>query len=162
MAAQLDDRDRHYLRLAVELSRGFLHDERRWPFGALVVVEDQVVGQGVNQVVELHDPTHTPKCWRCARRRCPPGQVPLRRRRALRKQPAVPDVPGRLLLGMPSPRGVRRDKLKSRAARIASSPGASSRGGKKSGSGSSPKQGGTTAQKKKAGAKGGKAAAGKK
>jgi hypothetical protein len=66
MAAQLDDRDRHYLRLAVELSRGFLHDERRWPFGALVVVEDQVVGQGVNQVVELHDPTHTPKCWRCA------------------------------------------------------------------------------------------------
>jgi guanine deaminase len=57
MAAQLDDRDRHYLRLAVELSRGFLHDERRWPFGALVVVEDQVVGQGVNQVVELHDPT---------------------------------------------------------------------------------------------------------
>jgi guanine deaminase len=57
MAAQLDDRDRHYLRLAVELSRGFLHDERRWPFGALVVVEDQIVGQGVNRVVELHDPT---------------------------------------------------------------------------------------------------------
>jgi len=42
---------------------------------------------------------------------------------------------------------------KSRAARIANSPGASSRGGKESGSGSSPKQGGTTAQKKKAGAK---------
>jgi hypothetical protein len=51
---------------------------------------------------------------------------------------------------------------KSRAARIANSPGASSRGGKKSGSGSSSKQGGTTAQKKAAGAKGGKAAAGKK
>jgi hypothetical protein len=52
---------------------------------------------------------------------------------------------------------------KSRAARIANTPGASSRGGKKSGSGSSPKQGGTTAQKK-AGARGGKAeaAAGKK
>src|SRR6266702_4438674 len=43
---------------------------------------------------------------------------------------------------------------KSRAARIANSPGASSRGGKKSGSGSSPKQGGTTAQTKKAGARG--------
>jgi hypothetical protein len=51
---------------------------------------------------------------------------------------------------------------KSRAARIANSPGASKRGGKKSGSGSSPKQGGTTAQKKKAGAKGGKAATRKK
>ena len=51
---------------------------------------------------------------------------------------------------------------KSRAARIANSPGVSGRGGRKSGSGSSSKQGGTTAQKKKAGGKGGKAAAGKK
>jgi hypothetical protein len=50
---------------------------------------------------------------------------------------------------------------KQRAARIANSPGASSRGGKQSGSGSSPKQGGTTAQKRAAGRKGGKAAAGK-
>ena len=50
---------------------------------------------------------------------------------------------------------------KSRAARIANSPGSSSRGGKKSGSGSSSSQGGTTAQKKKAGSKGGKATAAK-
>ena len=51
---------------------------------------------------------------------------------------------------------------KERAARIANSPGASSRGGKKShgkSSSSSSKQGGTTAQKKAAGRKGGKAAA---
>jgi len=48
---------------------------------------------------------------------------------------------------------------KERAARIANSPGASSRGGKKSGSGGSSKQGGTTAQKKNAGRKGGKASA---
>ena len=52
---------------------------------------------------------------------------------------------------------------KSRAAAIANSPGASSRGGKKSGSGSksksSPRQGGTTQQKKAAGRKGGKATA---
>jgi hypothetical protein len=50
---------------------------------------------------------------------------------------------------------------KERAARIANSPGASSRGGKKSGSGSSPKQGGTTTQKREAGRKGGKASASK-
>lgn len=57
---------------------------------------------------------------------------------------------------------------KERAARIANSPGASSRGGKASGSGSSSrsratrsKQGGTTAQKKRAGRKGGKATASK-
>jgi len=50
---------------------------------------------------------------------------------------------------------------KERAATIANSPGASSRGGKKSGSGGSSSQGGTTAQKKAAGRKGGKASANK-
>ena len=48
---------------------------------------------------------------------------------------------------------------KERAARIANSKGASSRGGRKSGSGSSSSQGGTTAQKKAAGRKGGRASA---
>jgi len=51
---------------------------------------------------------------------------------------------------------------KERAAKIANSPGASSRGGKKSHSGSSRStaaQGGTTAQKKAAGRKGGRATA---
>ena len=51
---------------------------------------------------------------------------------------------------------------KERAARIANSPGASSRGGKASGSGvrrHNTSQGGTTAQKKAAGRKGGKATA---
>jgi len=47
---------------------------------------------------------------------------------------------------------------KERAAKIANSPDASSKGGKKSGSGGDSSQGGTTAQKKKAGRKGGKAA----
>jgi hypothetical protein len=54
---------------------------------------------------------------------------------------------------------------KARAARIANSPGASSRGGKSSGSGTrrhSTSQGGTTAQKKAAGRKGGKATARKR
>jgi hypothetical protein len=51
---------------------------------------------------------------------------------------------------------------KERAAKIANSPGASSRGGKKSGTGGNAKQGGTTAQHKAAGRKGGKAAAKKR
>ena len=53
----------------------------------------------------------------------------------------------------------RKGMSKERAARIANSPGASSRGGKKSGSGGNSKQGGTTAQKKNAGRMGGKASA---
>jgi hypothetical protein len=59
----------------------------------------------------------------------------------------------------------RRGMSKQRAARIANSPGASSRGGKSSGSGTrrrTSKQGGSTAQKKAAGRKGGKAAARKR
>ena len=48
---------------------------------------------------------------------------------------------------------------KQRAAKIANSPGASKRGGKKSGSGGNASQGGTTAQHKAAGRKGGRAAA---
>jgi hypothetical protein len=56
----------------------------------------------------------------------------------------------------------RKGMSKERAAKIANSPGASSRGGKASGSGSSAKQGGTTAQKKAAGRKGGKATARKR
>ncbi|MCD6021132.1 MAG: hypothetical protein K0R20_842 [Actinomycetia bacterium] len=54
---------------------------------------------------------------------------------------------------------------KERAARIANSPGASARGGKKSGSGARRRtttQGGTTAQKKAAGRKGGRATARKR
>jgi hypothetical protein len=54
---------------------------------------------------------------------------------------------------------------KERAAKIANSPGASRRGGKKSGSGvrrRTTSQGGTTAQKKAAGRKGGRATARKR
>jgi hypothetical protein len=54
---------------------------------------------------------------------------------------------------------------KERAAKIANSPGAASRGGKKSHAGSSrssASHGGTTAQKKAAGRKGGKATARKR
>ena len=56
---------------------------------------------------------------------------------------------------------------KERAAKIANSPGASSRGGKKSGSGSSsseqlPARAAPTAQKKAAGRKGGKATGSRK
>jgi guanine deaminase len=42
--------------MAVKLSRGYHDDGRRWPFGAILVVGGQVVGTGVNRVVELHDP----------------------------------------------------------------------------------------------------------
>jgi tRNA(Arg) A34 adenosine deaminase TadA len=56
MAGEFGEADRGYLRMAVDLSRGYREDQRRWPFGAVVVVDGQIAGQGVNQVVERHDP----------------------------------------------------------------------------------------------------------
>jgi tRNA(Arg) A34 adenosine deaminase TadA len=57
LQGSLDAADRQYLRLAVELSGGYRNDERRWPFGAVVVAHGSVISRGVNQVVELDDPT---------------------------------------------------------------------------------------------------------
>jgi tRNA(Arg) A34 adenosine deaminase TadA len=56
MPRELDDDDRRFLRLAVELSRSYRDDPRRWPFGAVLVADGEIVGQGFNQVEELHDP----------------------------------------------------------------------------------------------------------
>jgi guanine deaminase len=56
VARKLTDADRRYLQLAVELSYGYREDRRRGPFGAIVVVDGEVAGRGINQVVELHDP----------------------------------------------------------------------------------------------------------
>ncbi len=57
MSGNLDDDDRRYLRMAVELSRSYRDDRRRWPFGAVLVGQGKVLGRGFNQVVELRDPS---------------------------------------------------------------------------------------------------------
>jgi Cytidine and deoxycytidylate deaminase zinc-binding region len=57
MSGKLDDDDRRYLRMAVELSRSYRDDPRRGPFGAIVVGQGKVLGRGFNQVVELRDPS---------------------------------------------------------------------------------------------------------
>ena len=57
MSGKLDDDDRRYLRMAVELSRSYRDDARRWPFGAVLVSQGEILGQGFNQVVELRDPS---------------------------------------------------------------------------------------------------------
>jgi tRNA(Arg) A34 adenosine deaminase TadA len=36
--------------MAVELSRSYRDDPRRWPFGAVLVGEGKILGQGYNQV----------------------------------------------------------------------------------------------------------------
>jgi tRNA(Arg) A34 adenosine deaminase TadA len=66
----------------------------------VVVVDCQIAGRGVNRVVELHDPAAHAEIMalRAAGRR--PGPAYARGRGAVFQQRAVPDVPGRLLLGL--------------------------------------------------------------
>ncbi|MGW1159139.1 nucleoside deaminase [Streptomyces sp. NPDC002513] len=49
--------DHAFLTQAIKLSRHALEDEGKTPFGALVVIDGEVVGTGTSSVVELHDPT---------------------------------------------------------------------------------------------------------
>ncbi|MGW4875680.1 nucleoside deaminase [Streptomyces sp. NPDC004262] len=49
--------DHVFLAQAIELSRHSLEDEGKTPFGALVVIDGEVVATGTSSVVELRDPT---------------------------------------------------------------------------------------------------------
>ena len=40
-----------------KLSRRALEEQGKTPFGAIVVIADQIVGEGTSSVVELQDPT---------------------------------------------------------------------------------------------------------
>ncbi|MEU6652734.1 nucleoside deaminase [Streptomyces sp. NPDC046900] len=49
--------DQEFLRQAIEISRRALEDEGKTPFGAIVVIGDEIVSEGTSSVVELTDPT---------------------------------------------------------------------------------------------------------
>jgi len=57
MSPGLSDRDRFYLDHAIDVSRRALEKEGRTPFGAIIVIADQIVGEGTSSVVERQDPT---------------------------------------------------------------------------------------------------------
>ena len=53
----LGQADREFLARAIDISRHALEDEGKTPFGALVVVNGEIVAEGTSSVVELLDPT---------------------------------------------------------------------------------------------------------
>lgn len=57
MPGQLGEADRRYLQRAIQISRRALDDGSTRPFGAVVVIDGQIAGEGANHVEELHDPT---------------------------------------------------------------------------------------------------------
>jgi guanine deaminase len=57
MSDRLSDTDRAFLRQAIDISRHALEDEGKTPFGAIIIINDTIVGRGTSSVVGLHDPT---------------------------------------------------------------------------------------------------------
>ena len=53
----LDQADRELLERTIRLSRHALEDEGKTPFGAILVLDGQVLGEGTSSVAELCDPT---------------------------------------------------------------------------------------------------------
>lgn len=52
-----DDTHQYYLREAVALARTHMHQGAGGPFGALIVRDGQIIGQGWNRVTSHNDPT---------------------------------------------------------------------------------------------------------
>jgi tRNA(Arg) A34 adenosine deaminase TadA len=57
MSDALGSADRQFLARAIEISRQALELEGKTPFGAIVVVVGEIVGEGTSSVMELRDPT---------------------------------------------------------------------------------------------------------
>ncbi|TNH30658.1 nucleoside deaminase [Micromonospora orduensis] len=57
MTSHLNAQDERFLARAIEISRHALEDEGKTPFGAIVVISGEIVGEGTSSVVELRDPT---------------------------------------------------------------------------------------------------------
>ena len=55
--ASLSETDQDFLRQAIDISRDALKDQGKTPFGAIVVVGEEIVGEGTSTVVELLDPS---------------------------------------------------------------------------------------------------------
>lgn len=54
---ELSKADKSFLQHAIDLSSRALKDHGKTPFGAIVVVDEQVVGEGTSTVIELLDPS---------------------------------------------------------------------------------------------------------
>lgn len=53
----ITEKEREFLQRAIELSRQGMLQDRGGPFGCVVVLGDQIVGEGCNMVTSTNDPT---------------------------------------------------------------------------------------------------------
>lgn len=57
MTPSLTTTDKKYLLAAIDLSRHALEDQGKTPFGAILVLDGKVIGEGTSSVIELFDPS---------------------------------------------------------------------------------------------------------
>jgi guanine deaminase len=57
LMSSLTTADADYLRTAIELSCRALEDQGKTPFGAILVIDGEVISEGTNSVIELLDPS---------------------------------------------------------------------------------------------------------
>jgi tRNA(Arg) A34 adenosine deaminase TadA len=53
----ITEQDAYFIRKAIELARLGMNNDQGGPFGALIVKDGEVIGQGYNQVTSHNDPT---------------------------------------------------------------------------------------------------------
>jgi tRNA(Arg) A34 adenosine deaminase TadA len=53
----IDDQDRKYLKYAVELGKQGIRNGIGGPFGAVIVKDGEIIGEGCNRVLSTNDPT---------------------------------------------------------------------------------------------------------
>lgn len=53
----LDEADRTFLQRAIDISIGAALEDGKTPFGAVIVIDGEIAGEGTSRVVELCDPT---------------------------------------------------------------------------------------------------------
>lgn len=53
----ITEQDEHFIRMAIDLARRGMNNNQGGPFGAIVVKDGAVIGQGYNQVTSRNDPT---------------------------------------------------------------------------------------------------------
>jgi guanine deaminase len=52
-----NDRDRKFLERAIELSQQGMNGKNGGPFGCIIVMNDEIIGEGCNMVTSTNDPT---------------------------------------------------------------------------------------------------------
>ena len=53
----MDEKDQHFIKMAIELAAEGMKSEKGGPFGAVIVKDGEIVGRGSNMVTSTNDPT---------------------------------------------------------------------------------------------------------